>query len=1557
MFPRFLLILLLPIISILVHPFIGEQSSAIADQETAVWKVVPGPTGGSIAAVAVSPGFASDQTAYAAVRGRGVYRSRDGGINWRPAGPDGWYVNDLVLSPDFSNDRTLFATTGLQTTNTSVQRSTDGGSTWQPATFSAPVTGGGTVVISPAFATDETLYLVTGGHVQVSVDGGINFAAAGGWFDTHTVKALVLGSSKVLFAAAAGVSEEGIYRSENGGADWTLMISGSFTAVVASPAYATDKTVLALDSSGQLHRSNNSGASWTTPALTVSSGGQNSIAFSPTFNSDNVVMAASSLDDGPHISVDGGLTWKESGWYDPANPLDNGLIGGAVFDLALAPNQGWDGIGLAATSAGVARSHSGGGNWRQVNSGLPSLAVRTLAAAPGITDALLAGTAYFENLRVSTGSPDDYDGNLQLSTDGGRSWRVTSGPLQKITAVVFSPNFVVDDTVFAAAGTIGQHGFFDGGVYRSINGGENWEEILTNRVILGLAVSPNFASDQTLWAAVWTYSGSSGIYRSMDGGDSWSSIAPDVAATKIIVSPDFASDQTLLVATSTGLQKSSDGGDSWNLVGPAEEITAVTISPLYGASQTMVAATTDTLRRSTDGGLSWEILDSGLMATQSGESMHLNHVSYALDGSLFAAGYYANPANGALVLRSNDAGTSWEVVGVTHTINRVSDIFTEPLHSFQVTAATNTGLRQLTIEQGTAAEPGVWESGGPRGGKAMTLAVSPDFASDGIAFGGEWMANFQGSAIGLGPHMSSDYGQTWQAKAADIPYSTPVLGYGLSPEFASDSTVFAATWGDVLRSIDGGETWRKTGAASGSVPGFFYRVAAAPDFTSSGLVLAGSGYYGERLYVSRDAGETWEDAQDVAAAQGIAFSPDFASDQTVFTAGGTGISKSENGAVSWTAVLNTNVQSLAISPGFAGDQTLFAGGANGSGTANFYRSVNGGSSWTSRTIAVGVKFINALVPSPAYASDQTLFAGTNAGLYWSSDSGDSWLPVDAYAGQNVHSLAISPTWPNHAVLLVGLDEGVYRLLSPNPATGIVRQPTQHFTALSMNPLSLTGDGSLLAAGPNHDVYASEDGSDSWQSLGLGGGFCAYTEVDASPAYATDQTLFAARSRSDGIGSTLYRSQDKGHSWSGILSSDLVSDLAISPGFANDKTVFAATSEKALQRSTDGGNTWSDTGTWPNAKRGAALQVALPPNYPADETIFAGGAQGFWRLPPGETVWQTAVSGLTNAHRVLALAVSPAYAADQNLLALTAWNDATDNRSHFGIFASDDGGVNWAQGGAGLPDEPLAGLTFSPDLATDSLAYATTQAGVLYRSWDRGSSWTLVGMAPGKPGFADAVIDEHGAVFVASTAGVWRYVTSQFDIVINGGFETRDAWSLPRTPKSAEFSNKIVYDGRQAMQIGSVGGDNLRAYSSAWQDITIPVGTDTATLMMHTYAISGDGVLAAESALFPPDSPAHVTELNRTTSGDAQYALIRDPNTDDIFETLFWEQTNGQLWQMRSFDLSDYAGRTIRLHFGVFNDGSGGHTGLIVDNVSMLADAKTNKPFRAYLPAVKKHDNR
>jgi photosystem II stability/assembly factor-like uncharacterized protein len=1519
------------------------------------WQPLTGPYGGSVAALAISPGYTTDLTTFAGLRGQGVYRAYSDVNPWQSISPP-WHVVDLAISPDYVNDKTLFALSGLWTTGYTVHRSTDRGNTWQTASPAAFTDALG-LAVSPNFANDQTLYLYTGSSTPgyISGDGGATFTPLGGWFATHNANFLAFSpdfaNDQILFAL---VPFEGLYQSTNGGADWTLTsLTGSYTALAASPDFANDQTLIATDTTGQLHRSEDGGTIWTTPPMILGTGGQHTLRFSPTFANDQVILAASSADPGPYRSEDGGLTWAEAGWYDPVHSYKNGMIDGAVFDLALAPNQDWSGTVYAATSIGVARSPYSGNSWHQRNNGLASLTVRSIAAAPDNPDVLLAGTSYYENMRFDTGTPGEYNGSLQYSNDGGYNWRAVSGRLDRVQTVAFSPDFANDETAFAAAGMIGQHGYADGGVYRSTDGGENWDEVMSDLVVSALTVSPNFANDQTVWTAVANYSTNLGIYHSQDGGTTWNSLAPSIHAQSLMPSPNFAVDQTLFAGTPTsGLQKSQNGGATWTPLATSPMITALAVSPAYGASQTLIiGAQTGVsdpggIYRSTDGGAAWTELVTGIPPSQNGHNLTISTLEFASDGSILAGVHYGG--TGGAVYRSADGGMSWTAVATNLTDTQPFDLLTQPSGSFTIFAGVEGGLRQVEIEQGTPAKPGTWSSSGPRGGSAQALVVSPDFASDGVAFSGNWRSTFQGTESGSGFVKSDDGGQTWAVKPAssNSTYNgTAVHDYALSPTFPSDGTGFAATGGGVYQTTDGGETWHWLDDPSAPF-GFLGPIAVAPDFPGSDHVMTGASGYGDELYLSQDGGLTWTMDTTTSASAGIVYSPNFASDQTAFTAG-LGVFKTDDAGLTWTEVLTGAMRSLAISPDFGADRMLFAGG-----WGDLYVSDNGGSSWITRTIAAEVQLVDALAVSPQFASDQTLFAGTDAGLFWSEDGGDSWQAVGEYAGTAVLSLAISPNWPTDPTLLVGTYTGVYRLLSSDPSTGTVRQATLGFEPLRTIPLALANDENLLLTGSTfYGLYGSADEGQSWQPAGFNGnGYYSFADVAISPDYHNDQTFFAARTSMLSIGGSVYRTTDGGDNWERVYGTDLVSSLAISPNFANDRTIIAGTNEQAARISIDGGDTWNKLGEWPVYDRGAALQVALPPNYPADGTVFAGGGKGFWRLPEGETMWQMAASGLSEQHHVTAVAISPAYVSDQTLLLTASLSDPVTFVNHFSAYLSTDGGVNWTAVNAGLPDRSLTDVAFSPYFTIDHTAYVTTEDGELYRSRDGGISWTLVGSAPGQPAFYDVKVNRQGSVFVSSSQGVWQYTTPAEDILINGRFEANSGWEMPVTPYQARYTNDVVYDGQQAGQIGIVNDGNKPAYSSARQLITLPANTITATLSFQLYPVSGETVAASQAQLFPTTG---LDQTADTTAGDAQYGLVLDPDSGHVLETVFWELSNDQVWQPHTFDLSGYAGQTIQLHFGVYNDGVGGRTAVYLDNAALVIEQTSIWANKVYLPVVLK----
>jgi photosystem II stability/assembly factor-like uncharacterized protein len=1514
-----------------------------------IWQQIPGPRGGSVAALALSPNYPADHTVFAGLRGHGVYRTDDGGDSWRQVGPSGWVVVALAISPVYASDQTVFATTGLPTTGFRVYRSTDEGSSWQDVTpaWSSPPNAPG-LAISPNFVADRTLYVLGGLDTYVSTDGGSTFTRAGGWFGTHNVMELAFspayGTDLTLFAL---VRNEGLYRSIDGGMTWDATgLAGDLSTFALSPDYANDGTLIAASrANGLLHISMDYGDNWAPLEIVLDIGGQHTLLFSPSFATDRVIMAASSTDPGPYRTSDGGTNWSPVGWYDPANPHSGGFVGGSVFALALAPQDAYDAAAFAGTSTGVYLSQDRGVHWYQQYSDPAPLTVRALAVAPGEPSKLLAGTSFFET-RIN-GQPDEYDGNLQLSTDGGQTWRVASGRLARVQDVAFSPDFARDGMAFAATGTPGEHDLSDGGVYLSASGGLTWTQVLSGSFYTALAISPRFVEDGTLWVSAFSEGSGLGIHVSEDRGETWALLPSWVPAHVLVPSPNYALDRTLFAGThQSGLWKSADAGVSWTPV-LTVPVTALAVSPAYGASRTLYAgvredsATAGAIYRSTDGGGSWQRLETGIPATFEGKPAVVSVLTFAADGSVLAGVYYGNEAGGGAVYRSFDGGESWQAVGVGLGAHSVFALATAPTGSLSFYAGVDGGLRQLEVTQEGAAEPGSWYSNGPRGGAARTLSISPDFASDGVAFAGTWISGSASGEYGPGILKSTDGGQTWQPSASGteaVFYGSAVHAYAFSPNFAIDRTLFAGTWGGLFKSIDAGESWQRLTRIYFGPPGSITAVAVAPDYVDSGHVLAGSGWGG--VFCSRDGGINWSADSSVAAQSAIAYSPAFASDGVAFVGGFEGIYKTADSGAHWTRVLTQPVGALAISPQFAVDGTLFMGGDA------LYVSNDGGTNWISTPVAPDALHIRALAISPAFGDDRTIFAGMDAGLYRSNDGGAAWEPVVDYPGLPVRSLAISPGWPGHPTLLVGTDWSVYRT-TDGGATWVLEQG---LATLRTWPIALSrGEGLLLTGARDHGIYGSVDGSATWLPMGMQGGGWAHaiSDVAISPAYASDGTLFASWASGISIGGAIFRTTDRGTTWESVFSTDFIGRLAISPAYADDHTIYAAGQTPRILRSTDGGDTWEPVGTWPSGAYAGTTQVALPPNYPADRTVFAGG-EGFWRLLPGAAEWELA-PGLDSGYYVRSIAISPNYVVDQTLLAAVLWFVEPAGRQRYSVFRSTDGGVNWEIVDAGLLEsDQVRDVAFSPWCWIDCTAYATSNR-QLYRSLDGGQGWTALGAPPGSPDLFDIVVDSAGDVHVASSAGVWRYTTPARDIIVNGGFEASGGWTMLDTPRPAGYTDQVAYNGQRSARVGIVNDSNTYAYSSARQVVTIPPDATAAMLSLTLYPVSSESATAAQSQVFRHGRITETALAYPFTGpvGDTQYVLIIDPDSAEILQVLYVGLSNVQRWERHTFDLLQYAGQTITIHLGVYNDGQGGWTGMYWDDVSLVI-SRPGASDRAYV---------
>jgi len=136
--------------------------------------------------------------------------------------------------------------------------------------------------------------------------------------------------------------------------------------------------------------------------------------------------------------------------------------------------------------------------------------------------------------------------------------------------------------------------------------------------------------------------------------------------------------------------------------------------------------------------------------------------------------------------------------------------------------------------------------------------------------------------------------------------------------------------------------------------------------------------------------------------------------------------------------------------------------------------------------------------------------------------------------------------------------------------------------------------------------------------------------------------------------------------------------------------------------------------------------------------------------------------------------------------------------------------------------------------------------------------------------------------------------------------------MPITAWSAGYSTTRAHSGTRSLRLGLEWGDpNVYSYSSGEQTVTLPATARSASLRFWYYPISGDAY-------------------------DGQYCWILNSYGQRLGEPLrlSWPNSNTQTWTLKTYDLTPFLGRTVRIHFEVYNNGSGGITTLYVDDVSV-----------------------
>lgn len=278
--------------------------------------------------------------------------------------------------------------------------------------------------------------------------------------------------------------------------------------------------------------------------------------------------------------------WQELG---PA-PIANVQYSGRVSAVVASPTDA-NRYFAAGADGGVWRSDDAGTNWTPLTDHLPTTAIGALALDPSDDQVIYAGTGeahYANHSRFGLG--------LYKSSDGGASWQhlaESDFAGRCISTIVVSPaDSNVVYVAVARAGGFPEMAAAKGhpqragpvGVFRSLNGGETWTQLvngLPNLAATDLVIDP--AQPGVLYAAIGHIFGhaDNGIYKSADGGESWARLTtgfpPEVVGrislalaptqpTRLVALITRPADASGSGASTRGVYLSNNAGATWTLL-------------------------------------------------------------------------------------------------------------------------------------------------------------------------------------------------------------------------------------------------------------------------------------------------------------------------------------------------------------------------------------------------------------------------------------------------------------------------------------------------------------------------------------------------------------------------------------------------------------------------------------------------------------------------------------------------------------------------------------------------------------------------------------------------------------------------------------------------------------------------------------------------------------------------------------------------------------------------------------------------------------------------------
>lgn len=426
-----------------------------------------------VQSIAISSHYADDHTVYALIRSN-VLKSTDGGISWNRLvhGLDNIEsLNRLGIDP--VKPQVLY----LSSAADGIYRTRNGGKSWSKVSKGLASQGYGNIYIPPAsvrvfaFAIGRTrgVYRTSdsGANWIKVYDGAVPISAIAGfdWSPTAGREVLV------------GDTKGALYLSKDAGLHWTKWYAFSGCGEIASIATSSKAVLRQVWYVGTTEcgafKTTDGGQSFNAINAGLEDTNVRGITMSPEFQDDETVFLTTGS-KAVYISKNAGRTWSlhDEGLVTDSQGVDHQFLG-----VRISPNYRNDNTLFLEGFAGIFKSSDDGLSWKEMDA-MPGTLIQSLALSPSYAeDGSLVLATYLSGL-------------YQTHNKGGSWTSMANGLTARNSDIIYSPSYSVDRVIFAAVGLPNR-------ILKSHDGGRTWIKNDIGCIPTILAISPNFARDQT----------------------------------------------------------------------------------------------------------------------------------------------------------------------------------------------------------------------------------------------------------------------------------------------------------------------------------------------------------------------------------------------------------------------------------------------------------------------------------------------------------------------------------------------------------------------------------------------------------------------------------------------------------------------------------------------------------------------------------------------------------------------------------------------------------------------------------------------------------------------------------------------------------------------------------------------------------------------------------------------------------------------------------------------------------------------------------------------------